>query len=283
MTANHLGRYLPGNPEIIVENVPGAGSMRLLQLYLGSGATDGSQIIMVSSSMPLAPILDPDNTNFDPRDFKYIASLSNLPSYCVTSVASGIETLDELIAAEVNIGTTGRGATSYAFAQAINGALDAHFNVISGFNGYAEINLAMARGEIQASCGISNNSLAALNDLVPINVVAELSAIPFGVVDGAEFVLDRVADPTTRAALSLVFSSNLLFLPLLVHPDTPDETVAILRDAVAAMANDDDFLAEVAARGAFASVTLGERVQEIVSEILASDETIKQRAWELVQ
>lgn len=280
--ASHLGSHLPGNPDIIVENVDGAGSRRLLNLYLATGATDGTEIAMVSAGFALEPILNPDNADFDPSTFNYLVSFSNFPTYCLTTAASGITTMDQLLSQPVNVGGVGRDA-SYLAAAAINRALGGQFNIVSGFAGMAEVNLALARGELQAICGRSYSSMAATRQIFDFNVVGELSPVSFGLVPGAEFVIDRAADPTTRAALALVFSASLVWFPMMVHPDTPPETVAILRDAFAALATDEAFVQELLARGVEISLTDGAAVQALVEGFLSQDEAVKELARQLVQ
>lgn len=283
VAANHIGKYLPGNPSVIVENVEGAGSLRLLNIYLSAGATDGAQVIMVSPGVALDPIFHPTGATFDPRDFHYLVSFSNFPTYCLTTVASGITTFDQLITnPDVTIGTVGRGI-SYLYAASINRAFGAHFNLVSGFAGVAEVNLALARGELDAYCGLSYGSIEATRDVFDLNVVAELSPVAFNLIEGADFVLDRVTDPLTRSALSLVFASSLVWFPILAHPDTPPETVTILRDAFAALATDEAFLAEAATRSTAIRITPGAEAQALVEGFMNADEAVKAAARALVE
>lgn len=280
--ANHIGKYLPGSPEVIVENVEGAGGLRLLNLYLETGAKDGSQIAMINSDFVLSPMLNPAETTFDPASFQYLVSFSNYPSYCIATVASGITTFDQLLTENVDVGTTGR-SYSYLVASSINRAFGANFNIVSGFAGVSEINLAMARGEIDVFCGITYSSLAVTRQAVEFNVVAEVSVSPFGLVEGAVHILDRVTDPVTKAALGLIFSPNQFFYPVIAHPDTPAETVTILRDAFSALATDAAFLAEVETRGIDLALTGGAEVQEIVNGLLATPPEIQAAARALVE
>lgn len=281
---NHIGKYLPGNPEVIVENVEGAGSLRLLNLYLAGGARDGSQVVMISAGIALDPILNPGQNNFNPADFNYLVSFSNYPTYCLTTVASGITTFDQLITEEVRIGAVAanRDATYFA-AAGIDRAFNANFDIVTGFTGIAEINLALARGELDAVCGRSFSSLEATREIFDFHVVAELSPQSFGLVEGAEFILDRVSDPLTRAALSLVFSSSLVWFPMMAHPDTPDATVAILRDAFAALATDEAFLAEMVARGIDVSITHGADMQALIEGFLSTPAEVQAAARALIE
>lgn len=280
--AVHFGQYLPGNPQIIVENVEGAGSRRLLNLFLATGARDGTEVAMIDAGVALDPVLNPDTTNFDPREFGYLVSFSNTPTYCLTTTASGLTDLDKFLTEDVKIGAIGRGAQYFA-AAAIERVFDANFTIVSGFSGLAEVILALARSDLDAVCGISRSSFDAMAAAFDFQAVAELSPVPVGVIEGAEFLLDRVTDPMERAALRLVFSPSQVWFPMIAHPDTPDETLAILRDAFAQLGNDEVFLAELRSRGIDVVVTDGATVQALVAQFLSADETVQATARALVE
>jgi len=280
IVANHLGRHLPGNPEIIVQNVPGAGSLKLLKQYVATGATDGSQIITVSSSNVQAPILSPKSLGFDPRNLKFLASLDNSPAYCIASTVSGITTLEQFLDSEIKLGATGKTSTTYVHSAAIRGALKTKSDIVLGFKGTAEIGTAMERGDVQGLCGVGINSADRfVRDGVGV-IVAEVGLAPAG---HAEFLLDAVADPEARQALEFVFSSNAIHKPMIAHPDTPDEIVTTLRAAFAALAQDEAFLAEVAERKRIINFTSGDRVQEIVNQTLEVDPVLAGKIRSYVQ
>jgi tripartite-type tricarboxylate transporter receptor subunit TctC len=238
---------------------------------------------MLGPAFVFDPIFNPDTATIDPREVNFLVSFSNYPSYCATTVASGITTFDQLITTPgVNVGAVSN-STSFFAANAINRAFDADFNIVTGFAGISEIYLALARGELAAFCGLSHSSIAATEATVDINIVAELSPEPLGLVEGAEFILDRMEDPTTRDALGLVFSPNTIFYPMMAHPDTPDDVVAELRDALFALATDEAFLAEMTTRGIDLRVTHGADVQVLVDQFLNADPVIQAAARALVQ
>ncbi|MGE0457592.1 MAG: Bug family tripartite tricarboxylate transporter substrate binding protein [Bauldia sp.] len=281
--ANRIGPFLPGDPQVIVENVEGAGGLRLLNLYLQTGAHDGSAVIMLSPSVPLDRILSPETTTYDPQTFQYIVSLGDSPTYCVATEASGIDSFDKLLTTEgVVMASVGTSSTYYA-AVAIERVFDVDFNVVTGFRGVAEVILALARGEADAFCGISSSEFERMRAAFDMNVVVELSPERFGAIEGVDFILDRVEDPATREALALIFFSNRIRFPVVAHPDTPPETVAILRDAFLAVATDPAFMDEVTRLGIELSVTPGAEVQTLVEQLYQTDPGIQAAARALVQ
>lgn len=281
--ANRIGPLLPGTPEVIVENVEGAGGLRLLNLYLEAGPRDGSAVIMISPSAPLDKILNPATTTYDPETFQYIIALGNSPSYCVTTAASGLDTFDKLVTAEgVNMASVGTSTTYYASA-AIERVFGADFNIVTGFRGLAEVNLALARGEADALCGVSSSEFERMRAAFDFHIVAELGSERFGLFEGAEFILDRVDDPTTREAFGLIFFSNRARFPVVAHPDTPAETVTILRDAFLAVANDPAFIEEARRIGVEINATPGAEYQALVNQLLQTDPGVQATARGLIQ
>lgn len=283
LLADHIGRHLPGSPNPVVENVPGAGSLKLAKMMMESPVTDGSQIATVSSALALMPIFDPESTDFDPRKVHYLVSMTNSASYCITPKASGIETLDAFLSENFKVGATGRDSTTYTYPAAIKNGLDAKFDIVTGFQSAAEIDLAMERGDIQARCGIGITTLFKGDMMERYNVIAELSAEPKGEIEGVPFLLDRAADAATREALTLVLSSGTVHIPVIAPPATSEQALADLHAAFLALASDQLFLDDAEARGFALHMTGGKEVEALIEGYLASDPTVQERARALVQ
>jgi len=279
--AVHLPKHIPGNPNVVVENVPGAGSLLLLRQFLATGRTDGTQLAMINHGLAINAITDPDNTDFDTAALNWIVSFSNFPTYCIATVASGVTTLDEMLAGGFVTGSAGRDNT-YTLSLAVSNSLGGNFNLVTGFSGAAEVNLAMARGEVDGTCGRSYGSMERLAEVVDFVVIAELSPVRFDLIEGAEFLLDRVDDQLNKDALSLLFSQNLIWGPIVAHPDTPDEIITILRDAFAALATDEAFLADAEERLLVPVITDGAAVQALVEGVARAPMEVQDRARALI-
>lgn len=152
LVADHIGRHIDGDTTVVVENVPGAGSLKLARMMMESPVTDGSVIATIGAGLALVPILDPQNDAFDPRKVHYLASLSSGMTYCVTTKESDIETLDAFLTQPFKVGASGKDSSTYTHPAAIRKALGAKFDIVTGFAGANEINLAMARGDLQGRC-----------------------------------------------------------------------------------------------------------------------------------
>lgn len=283
LIAEHIPRHLPGTTEVVVENVPGAGSVKLAKMMMSSTTTDGSQIGTVSSALALLPIFNPDSTDFDPTKVHYLASMTNSASYCITPKASGIDSLDAFLTQEFKVGATGRDSTTYTYPAAIRAALGARYDIVTGFESATEIDLAMERGEIGARCGIGVTTLSKGDMLDRYNVIVELAPTPKNELPGVPFLLDRAPDEATRKALELVVSSGAVHLPFLAPPATSEEAVARLRAAFDGLAADPEFAAAAERQGFELIMTSGVEVERLIDGFLASDPAVQEAARALVQ
>ena len=283
LLADHIGRHLPGTPTAVVENVPGAGSLKLAKMIMQSPVTDGSTIATVSSALALLPVFDPDNTAFDPRVVPYLVSMTNSASYCITPKTSGIDTLDKFLTESFKVGATGKDSTTYTYPAAIRNGLGAKFDIVTGFESATEVDLAMERGDVQARCGIGTTTLFKGDMMQRYNVIVELATEPKHEIEGVPFLLDRAPDAATRAALALVLSSGTIHIPFIAPPATSPEALANLRAAFAALAEDAAFLAAAKAQGFTLMMTQGPEVEAMIRDLLASDPAVQDRARALVQ
>jgi tripartite-type tricarboxylate transporter receptor subunit TctC len=283
LVADHLGAFLPSNPEVIVENVPGAGSLKVAKMLMADPATDGMVLGSINSALALLPILEPENTDFDPTKAHYIATMSTESSYCITPKSTGIETFDQFLQSGAKVGATGKASSTYSYPAAIKAAFGANIEIVTGFEGSAEIDLAMERGDLQGRCGISAANLVEADMLTRYNVLGEIGTTPSALGPKAEFILDKVTDPATKAALTLIFSAADIHHPFVVAPATSPERVAELREAFDAMVADPGFQDDAKTRGLLIGYRSGAEVDAVIAGLLATDPAIKDLAHQMVQ
>ncbi|MEO5755327.1 MAG: hypothetical protein ABIQ51_00575 [Mesorhizobium sp.] len=282
MVARHLGQFLPGNPDIIVQNVPGGGSLKLTKMMLGSEPADGSVIASVGEAMPFAPVLDSANANFDPLSMQWVGALSSEPCLCLTTKSSGIDTVEKFLAGDFLMGASGRSSSSYIIAAMVKNGLHAKFGIVTGFEGSADITLAAQRGEVAGFCAQAYYSIA--DQLADFNLIGTFGP---GTVTAAPALLrfsTQIKDPVMRKAAELIESSRSFYLPLFAPPGTPKETLDTLRKAYVEMSKDPDFLADAAKlNGLSIKVTTGEEIAARVAEQLKADPAVFEAARNLVK
>lgn len=272
LVGRHLGRFLPNKAEVIVQNVPGGGSLKLAQLMLGAVPTDGSVIGAIGPGTTLAEKLDPANVQFDPRKLRWLGSLGAVESFCAVSKASGIATIEDFTGKEFHIGASGKSSTTYLFAALAKNALGAKFDIVTGFDGVAAIELAMERGEVAGHCTFDRNDLAKTGMRDAMNVIVRFGRADVGELQSVPRVTEMVTDPAKRQAAEMVESLRDYDFPFVAPAGTPGEVVAALRSAFDAMVKDPAFIAEVEEHDEFKlQPTSGAELERMLGERLAAD------------
>jgi tripartite-type tricarboxylate transporter receptor subunit TctC len=153
--ARHLGKYLPGNPTVIVRNMPGGGSLRVANYIYSAAPKDGSELGAIAASAAMDALMGNDQAKFEASKFGWVGSMDQDVSFCgVWDRPENPKTFPEMQTRETTFGATGAGATSYTHPLILKNLLGAKVQLISGFAGTKETNLAMQRGEVAASCSL---------------------------------------------------------------------------------------------------------------------------------
>lgn len=284
VVADHLPAHLPGNPTTVVQNLPGAGSLKLARLFAQTAPTDGSTLAVIGNSLALTPVFEPDTAGFAPDQVRYVGTMSNEASYCYTVKSSGITTFDQLLAdPQAKVGATGKSSSTYIYAAALKRLFEGQFQIVVGFEGGAEIDLALERGDIQARCGATMSGLVRGGLIERVNVLAELSADTAKATGQGEFLIDRLTDPAKRAAFALILAPAAIHHPFVVPAATPEPVLTELRAAFAALATDPAFLADAKAWDLTIEYTPGDQVEARIAELLAAPPEVKALARDLAQ
>jgi tripartite-type tricarboxylate transporter receptor subunit TctC len=146
--ARHLGNHMPGNPAIVVQNMPGGGSLRAANFLYNAAPKDGTTIGVFSRGMAMEPLIGNSNTQYDSRKFTWIGSISNEVSICATSSMSKVKTWEDLLAIPFTVAGEGSGSDPDIFATMIKNVFGAKLRLIPGYPGGAEMTLAIERGEV---------------------------------------------------------------------------------------------------------------------------------------
>ncbi len=267
--APYLTKYLPGNPKIVVQNMPGAGGMRAMQYLSANAPKDGTVIGLVHSSVPFAPLFGLPGSTFDPRKFGWIGSLNAAGELCVAWHTSGINTWQDMKDKPFIVGGTGGGSQMETLPDAINRLFGARIKIVSGYSGGAEVNLAIERGEIQGRCSVSVSSInstrpdwfASRKVTVPIQIALRRSSH----FPDVPALIELAPDKRTHDILEVLLAYQDMDRPMLAPPGVPAERLEMLRAAFHAGITDPAFLAEAQRLGLEIEEVSGQRLQEIVT------------------
>jgi tripartite-type tricarboxylate transporter receptor subunit TctC len=267
--AKYMPRHLPGQPTMIVKNMPGGGHVLATNYMYTQAAKDGTFLATVNNIIPLHQVLDGRGVRFDARKFNWLGSTggSNLMTWAWHT--SGFKTIADVMQRELITGATGAGSGTFIYPNAMNEILGTKFKIVMGYSKTVDIDLAMERGEVAARAGASLAGMIQEHaDWVRDKKVIALVQV------GAErekdypdvpLMQDLAKTPEQRQVLELVSSPPALGRPFFTTQDVPADRVAALRKAFEATMKDDGFLAEAKQLGLDMNPITGARITELVN------------------
>ena len=267
--AQHLGRSIPGHPTIIVQNMPGAGTLVATNYVANVAPKDGTVLATVNAAMATEGLFHPETAKFDPRQINWLGSPSQEVQLIAVSPKARVQKFADLFTTELVVAGTGGGTT--IFPTLLNGVLGTKFKVVKGYAGANSGLLAFERGEVE---GMGGDTLVALStthgDLVAdgkARVIAHYSLHPYTIVPDIAAVIDYAKTPEQKAALALVLARQDIGRPYLMAPGVPPERVAAMRAAFAAAVRDPNLLADAAKRRLEFDPVSAETITGIVAEM----------------
>jgi tripartite-type tricarboxylate transporter receptor subunit TctC len=270
MVARHLQNHIPGRPAVVVQNMPGAGSLQMANNLYNSGARDGTVIGAPLNGMPTGPLLQPNAARFDPTRLIWIGSMYSSNNVAYAWHTAPVQTLAELKSRELIIGTSGPGGGSYDLSVLARDVLGLKFKVVRGYESTPQVNIAMERGEIHAQINGWDSIKAQRPTWVQDKVITILGH--FSLEDPAELrPFARIADLATteadRQALRLVLARQSYGRPYFLPPDVPPARVEALRRAFDATMADPAFLEEAKLKKIDVDPMRGEDVQALIAQV----------------
>jgi len=245
LLGRHMGRHVPGNPTIVVQNMPGAGSMKATQYVYGVAPKDGLTLATVSRGMVTEPLLNA--ANFDPTKLTWLGTITSETSVCATWKTSPVKSWDDMFKREFSLGGSAVGADPDTFALIMRNVFGAKVKLVTGYPGGNDINLAMERSEVDGRCGWSWTSLKSQKNWLPqINVLVQFNLEKNADLPNVPVALERAASDEQRQVLRLLIAGQYVGRPFFTSPDIPADRKAALRSAFDATMKDPQFLADAA-------------------------------------
>jgi len=288
--ARHMQRHIPGNPTIVVKNMPGAGGARAGYHVNTVAPADGLTIGAIMPGTVMAPLLDdkPD-TSFDPSKVLYLGTANSGTYVCVTLDHSKIKTFDEALRQKTVMGGVAAGNSINDIANLVKRTTGAQFNLISGYKGTLEVTLAIERRELDGTCGWNWSSAKSQKpDWVrdnKLNYLAQISLQPNAELTqlGAPEIWRYIKNADDRKVAELVVSQQSFERPYFMAQGTPPELTDILRTAFDATMRDPQFVADAQKSGIDVSPLPGAKVQALVQQLYATPKTIVERAKQAIR
>lgn len=284
LVARHIGKHIPGNPNVTVKNMPGAGSLALANQLYNAMPKDGTAFGIIGRGAAFDPLFGNKAAKFDAAKFNWIGSANNEVSVCVAWKDSGVTKFEDLQTKELVVGGTGPSADTDQFPRILNSVLGTKFKIVTGYPGGNDVSLAMERGEVKGRCGWSWSSVLSTRkdwyDSKTINVLVQLSLEKHADLPNVPLIIDLAKTPEQKKMLTLVFARQALGRPFVAPPGIPEDRLAALRKAFMDTTKDKDFLAEAQKMKLEITPIGGEAVQKIVAEAYKTDPAIVKQTSE---
>lgn len=285
LIARHFGKHLPGNPSVVVTNMPGAGSLVAARHIYSVAPKDGTYVGAIYASAIVEPLLAGGNTSdYDPSKFNFLGSANKETFICIARADSGVARAVDLLERELVIGATSAGGTTRDYPSLLNNVLGTKIRVVSGYPGTAEIFLAIERAEIQGACGLSwsNFSLRRQQWLSSkfVNVLLQEGYEGHSDLnkDGVPLAVDLAKSKEAREVLEFVYSQATFGRPYVTSPGVPSERVAALRAAFMDSLRDADLRADAAKSNLDIAPLSGEDFAEVIGKLFSADRRVVARA-----
>ena len=277
--ARHIGKHLPGNPMVIVKNMPGATTRTAANFLYNIAPKDGTVIATVARGLPTDELLGSGGIRFESTKFNWVGSMNNEVSVGVAWHTSPIKTYDDIKNKEMIVGAI---ADSLLFAQVMNAVLGTKLKMITGYKSGNEIVLAMERGEVEGRMGWSWSSITSMNPEWirdgKIKNLVQFSTSKHADLPTVPLVTELANNAEDRALLELVFSRQVIGRPFIAPPGLDAETVAVLRKAFDDTMKDPVFLAEMEKANLEVNAIPGKDVQELIARLFKTPPAVLERA-----
>ena len=275
--AEHLAGHIPGHPNVVVHNMPGAGSMNAANHMFNVSPKDGSEIGLFAGSIAVDPVIGGVPSQYDSRKFNWIGAPAAETDVCVASRKSAIKTFDDVFKREMITGAAG--TSTYDFPVVLDSLLGTKFKLVKGYNGSSGLRLAYERGEIEGFCGLGLDSLHSLGitkDNATILVQTSLKSDPR--LPAVPLIADYAKTAETRQIMQLIFGWLVMDRPLAAPPGVPPERVVALRDAFDRTMDDPAFRADLTKSGLSFSPMRGSEIASFINEAYRTPAGVARKA-----
>jgi tripartite-type tricarboxylate transporter receptor subunit TctC len=285
----HMPRYVPGNPTMVVQNMPGAGSLRAANFIGNAASRDGLTLGVFGAPAALEPLFGNKDAKFETAGFAWLGNMIRDTAACGTWHNSGITSLDQIINAnnEVVFGASGAGSYANQHALILKQMLGAKLRVITGFTGIKDIGLALERGEVQAACALALSTAKATFDgnvkrgeLKFLVQFGKNQDVPY--FDGAPNFYKMIKTDEQRQIADLFFGQSEIARPLIGPPGLQPALVAALRKAMADAVADKAFLAEADKAGLDIDFVSGEETAQSFADFYQTPADVVAKAREIM-
>src|SRR5262245_34512366 len=270
LLARHLAVHIPGNPTVIVQNQPGAGSLTMTNQLYGAGPFDGTAIGASFNGLPTTPLLQPSGARFEATKINWIGSTNREVQLSYVWHTAPVSSLDDLRTTQVVVGAQAPGSTQFDYPVLGNHMFGFKFKVITGYESTPKIHLAMERGEVHGTLANWSTVKAIASNWIEekkIKSLVQWSLRKHPELPNVPLILDLAKTDAERQALELALARLEFGRPFFMPPNVPAERVDAIRRAFDATMKDPVYLAEADKLKIEVDPLTGEQVAALIEQI----------------
>ncbi|MDB5649010.1 MAG: tripartite tricarboxylate transporter family receptor [Hyphomicrobiales bacterium] len=252
LMSRHLGRFIPGHPTMIVQNMPGAGSLLAANNLYNIAPRDGTFIGLMQRGVLSSKFTNPQGVRFDLVKFNWVGNLSAETAVVLTWATTPFKTIEDAMKQEMAVGGTGPTIDTETTPRMLNALIGTKFKIISGYPGTTDAVLAMERGEVQ---GMGDWSWSNVKTRRPdylrdhkVRVLLQVATQKLPDLPDVPLAMDFVKDPTDRKVMELFLAQKSAARPVVAPPQVPADRMAAIRTAFEKMIVDPVFLKDAASQ-----------------------------------
>ena len=284
--ARHMGQYLPGNPNMVVQDMPGAGGIRAANFLAEAAPRDGTAIGTFAGGPVIEPLIGARSPGYDMSKFTWVGAVSKDVGVCLSYGTTPFKTVEDLRDKQMIVAGTGAGSDSDTYPIILNEVLKTKIKLITGYLGTKETIMAIETGEAHGRCSVAWSALKMarpdwLRDK-KINVIMQFGLEKSRELPEVPLVLDLVTNPEDRQLMELLMGTMAVARPFMAPPGVPPARAALLRRAFDKTMTDAGFLAEAQQLQLDVEPTSGEEAQKVVQTMYATPKAVVERAKKLL-
>ena len=281
LVVRHLGQYLPGNPSVVAENMPGAGTLKAADFIYSVAPKDGSALGIVTETLALEQALDNPAAQYDARKFTWVGRVAESVNIHMQWRTSKVQSIDDAKKYQSTVAGTGPGNVAETVPRLLNAAIGTKFKIVTGYPASNEAMLAMERGEVDGSgsswAAVKTGKKEWLRDK-KITIILQDTPQRSADLPDVPALGELASNVADQQLLNLYASGGSIGRAILAPPGLPPARTQALRQAFEAMVKDPGFIADLQRAGVDLQPGTGDMLAEAVARTLSVPDAILSRA-----
>jgi tripartite-type tricarboxylate transporter receptor subunit TctC len=283
--ARHIGKHIPGNPNVVPQNMPGAGSLKAANYIFSAAPKDGTYFGTFARTTGINPLLESGAT-FDATKFSWLGSVTDDVSTCVTWHTTKVKNWDDFLKIPSTLGGQGPSSEPDIFARLFKNVFDAPIKLVPGYPGTNEISLAMERGEVDGLCGLSWSTIKTRHAQwlkeKKMNIIVQASFKKVPELADVPLAMEQTKDKEKLQILKLILAAQQMARPFAAPPGIPADRKAALVKAFDETMKDPEYLADAKKLDIDVNPVSGKELEELLAELYATPKDVVKKAGEAI-